>query len=399
MHDPGRAWLTLAICGIPLLWLAPVREALSARHPFVFYGAATAIMGLLACGPVLSVRDTVLLDPSPYRWLMALPGFDQLRVPSRFWMMGALCLATAAGIGYASLVRGSRAVRSAICAAIALCVLADGWLKEVPTDAAPALWTAAPGADPALPLLELPLGPGWDAAATLRTATHGRRVMNGVSGYEPPYYVALERGLREREPEMLDAIASLGAYEVSIEAATDRSGAWKRYVAAASGASLVAADDARAVYRVPAQFRREPALGRAWPIASVQSHRGDPSPAIDGRLDTPWGHGPQNGDQWLLADLGRVRTVGGVSLALVNHPTGFPRRVAIEVASSAEGPFTRIWEGSGAAPAFLAVLRNPRTAWLRIAVPPHDARVVRIRQLGTDAIGWIVPELEIHAPE
>ena len=36
MSDPYRAIILLALCGIPLLWLSPVRDAAATRHPFGF---------------------------------------------------------------------------------------------------------------------------------------------------------------------------------------------------------------------------------------------------------------------------------------------------------------------------------------------------------------------------
>jgi hypothetical protein len=404
MSDPYRAVVVLTLCALPLLWLSPARDVLVRRHPFVFYAIATILMALFACGPVLRTHDLVILDPAPYRWLMALPGFDEIRVASRFWMMGVLCLSVSAGLGFAACAPGSRGsdwsmrvVRYALCVTASAGLLADGWLTSLPTRPAPARWTGVAGSAAGLPLLELPLGPRWDAAATLRTTTHGRRVMNGVSGYEPPHYPALEAGLVSAAPEMLAAIASLGPYEVSVEIANDPDGRWKKYVAAAPGATRVADNDARAIFRIPLAAVSDANVGLALPIQSVLASRGDPSKFIDGRMDTIWADGPQTSDQWVLADLGRPQTVGGVSLAIGGYVRDFPRHPAVEVSMDGER-FSRVWEGNGAAPAFLAVLKDLRSGWLRLPVPPQEARFVRIRQLGWENVNWVVPELEINAP-
>jgi hypothetical protein len=221
--------------------------------------------------------------------------------------------------------------------------------------------------------------------------------MNGVSGYEPPHYTALQVGLLSADPEMLEAIASLGAYEVSIESANDPDGRWRKYVAAAPGATLVADDGTRTIFRVPGVQPGNSSVGLALPIQTVRASRGDPSPLIDHRTDTNWVDGPQTSEQWVLADLGRMQTVGGISLAIDDHVGEFPRHPAVEVSTDGER-YTRVWEGSGAAPTFLAVLKDVRHGWLRIGFPPEDARFVRIRQLAWENASWVLPELEINAP-
>jgi len=57
-----------------------------------------------------------------------------------------------------------------------------------------------------------------------------------------------------------------------------------------------------------------------------------------------------------------------------------------------------VWEGSGAAKAFLAVLHDVRSSWIRLAFRPRDARFVRVRQLGWDNVAWALPEIEVNAP-
>jgi hypothetical protein len=356
----------------------------------------TVLFALFACGPALRARDTVVLDPAPYRALMLLPGFDQLRAPARFWMMGELCLATAAGIGYAALAGGRRVTRSVLFALLAAGLLADGWVTRMPIAPAPPMWTAIPGSNPSLPLLELPLGPSWDAAATLRATAHRHPVMNGVSGYDPPHYAPLQVGLGAEDPDMLEAIASLGPYEVSVESANDPDGRWKRYAAAAPGAARIDDDGTRTIFRVPAGRWPEPAVGPALPIMSVLASRGDASPVFDRRTDTDWVEGTRQGDQWLLADLGRTQTIGGVSLAIEEHAGDFPRHLVIAASDDGER-FITLWEGNLAAETFLAALRAPTAGWLRVAVPPVEGRFVRLSQTAPGA-GWRVPELEINAP-
>jgi hypothetical protein len=107
MREITRALALASASGLALLLMSPgIRAAWSRRSPFVFYTAATALIALFCCGPVLHL-GSFALSPAPYRWLMALPGFAELRVPVRFWMLGALCLSVAAGLAFAH-IRSSR---------------------------------------------------------------------------------------------------------------------------------------------------------------------------------------------------------------------------------------------------------------------------------------------------
>ena len=397
MSDPYRALLVLVIGGASLCWRAPLLTALKARPAFVFYTLAAVVMAVLACGPVVRSANGVILDPGPYRALMMLPGFDQVRVPSRFWMMGALCLSVAAGIGYAAVARGQRVVRYTLCGLVSGLICAEGWLTSVPTTAVPSTWTSVDDANPDVPLLELPLGPQWDHAATFRATAHRRRLMNGVSGFDPPHYAPLAAGLRAGDPEMLTALAAIGTYEVSIEHANDPTRRWQQYVSAISGATRIADDGTRVLFRIPASAQRAAAVGEAHPIASLRASGGDPSVLMDGRRDTAWIDAPQQESQWLLADLGTPRHVGAVSLAVRDFAQYFPRHLIIEVSTDGEH-FVETSKGTTAASTFLAVVANPTDAWLRVAFPAHDARFVRIRQTAVERIPWAVADLEINAP-
>ena len=74
----------------------------------------------------------------------------------------------------------------------------------------PQIWAKVERRDQARPMIELPLGPEWDAAATYRSIWHRRPVANGVSGYDPPHYAPLMDALEARDPAILVAIGSLG---------------------------------------------------------------------------------------------------------------------------------------------------------------------------------------------
>jgi F5/8 type C domain len=398
MAAPYRGIWLLALCGVPfLLWTPRTREALIRRSPFVFYVSATIVMAVLCYGPVMRVGESTLMDPAPYRWLMYLPGFDQLRVPTRFWMVGTMCLAVAAGVGFRRLTPGRTPIRLAAFAIVLVALLADGWIHPVNMAEPPVPWPRVERRDQTQPILELPLGPEWDAAATFRSIWHRRRVVNGVSGYDPPHYAPLMDALDSRDPALLLALASLGSFDVVVNMEQDRDGSWARYVNSIPGVAVVGTDGTRTAYRVPAVPPQEVRLGAVLPVAGVWAAGKDGSAIVDGRLETEWEHGPQRPGLWVVLDVGSVRDIGGITESFGEYARDFSRRQAIDVSTDGEH-WEQVWEGSTAAQAFLAAVRGPREAAIRIAFPPRAARFVQLRQIARHRNLWRVAELRAHAP-
>jgi hypothetical protein len=399
MRSLGRALWALALAGVPLVMLSPrTRRALAGRSPLVFYAAGVIVFAVLACGPVLRVGERAIMDPAPYGWLMALPGFGELRVPTQIKMVHVLCLAVAAALGYARLVPARAARARLMFGLCAFGILLDGWVSSTPIAQAQALWPVVEPADRPEPILELPLGPDFDAGATLRASIHHRRVMNGVSGYDPPYYVSLKEGLAARDPALLAAIASLGPLDIVVDGAADPDGAYARYAAAAPGAVLVGTDGTRIVFRVP-RASAPPPLGAAVPIEEVRAirHEANSRAMHDGRDDTSWADHPQRPDAWVSIDLGRPREVAGLTHALGTHLLAFPRRLAIDVSFDGRS-WETAYDGPTFAQTFLGFVRSPRSGALQFGFAPRQARYVRLRQLATSTSEWRVTELTVHAP-
>jgi F5/8 type C domain len=396
--DLDRAVGVAFWCGIPLvLLMRSTRNAILRRSALLFYALAALVMAALSCGPVLPSGGAVILEPMPYRWLMRLPGFNEVRVPARFWMLGVLCLAVAAGVGFATLAISNRFRRAAVFVLAACGIMFDAWLRELPMAEPPRPWPKVERRDQRQPILELPLGPGWDAAGTFRSVWHRRPVVNGVSGYDPPHYAALQSGLNDHDPEILAALASLGSFDIVVDGSGDPDRAWVSYAAGAPGATLLAADGIRTAFRVPPAATPEVTLGESLPIASVETWRYDASAMLDGRMDTGWSDGPQQPGQWVKIDLGTVREVGGITHGLGEAARDYPRLLAIDI--SIDGvTWEQAWMGRTAAAAVLAAIRSPRQADVRITFNPRRARFVRLRQLEHHQNQWLIVEIKVHAP-
>jgi F5/8 type C domain len=396
MTDLDRAVGVALACGVALVFLVDrMRGALARRSALVFYIGSTVLLGVLCCGPVLRAGDHVVLEPMPYRWLMYLPGFDSVRVPTRFWMLGTLCLGIAAGIAFARYGPARAPVRRTVFALAVAGLLLDGWTRGIVMADAPEQWPRVERRDRTAAVIELPLGPSWDAAATFRSMRHRRPVVNGVSGYDPPHYAPLQDGLNAYDPTVLVALSSFRPIDVIVNGAADPDGAWARYAASVAG-EPTATDGTRRVYQVPFTPSAEVALGPALPIASVSSSWEGAEVVIDGRFETEWHDNPrQLPSHWLAADLGGIREVAGVGQSLGEFARDFPRRLAIE--TSVDGVTWRsAWEGRTVAMAVLAAIPRPRECTLRFSFEPRQARFVRLRALEDHKNLWRVAELTVH---
>ena len=177
---PGASAVALAAPGLAMLTPGTIA-----------YAAALA----LATDASIGVHGSTY--PALYRWLLPFRG---LRAPNRFAVLVGLSLAVLAGYTTARLLRGIRsgAIRVAVVAAL---------VAVVTVESAPALgltpvWRHAPEIYGSLPadrdvvLVDLPFpqrdGPFAVEYSYLHFATvHHRRLVNGGSGFYPPWYNGL----------------------------------------------------------------------------------------------------------------------------------------------------------------------------------------------------------------
>jgi hypothetical protein len=332
----------------------------------------------------------------PYRWLMRLPGFDSVRVPTRFWMLGMLCLAVATGIAFARFGPARAGRRRLLVVVASATILLDGWTGGIGMPNAPEQWPRVERRDQNAAVLELPLGPAWDAAATFRAMRHRRPVVNGVSGYDPPHYLPLQDGLNAHDPSVLVALSSFAPLDVVVNGDADRDGAWARYAASVAGAPVLT-DGTRQVFRIPLTPAPEVRLGQVLPLAAVAASSEGAEVVMDGRLDTEWHDGPkQLPRHWLTVDLGAVRDVAGVTLSLGEWARDFPRQLAIDV--SGDGiSWDRAWQGPTVSMALLASIDRPRECAMRFAFASRSGRYVRLRPLVEHKNYWRVAEIQIHS--
>jgi hypothetical protein len=204
------------------LWLsvagaARAQAAAAFRAPQGFFLLAGAAAFLLCLGPTIRAGGEALM-PGPYALLYRyLPGFEGLRVPARFAMLLALCLAVCAG--YGALRLQQRLPRGALCGAAAWflleataapLVMNDVWsdpgLRRPPArlaqaDETPAIYARVAELPAAAVLIEFPFGSDpYELRYMFHALRHSRPLVNGFSG-------ALPRSYRERRGALRNALS------------------------------------------------------------------------------------------------------------------------------------------------------------------------------------------------
>jgi hypothetical protein len=151
-------------------------------------------------------------------------------------------------------------------------------------------------------------------------------------------------------------------------------------------------------YRLPRQTPAPPHASAApLRIAGVTgSCAAGAAAAIDGRLDTRWACGPQNGDEWFQADLGApADRVSAVRYSLGDSYRDFPRALVVETSVDGQA-WEPAWDGDVIAPTIEGSLMDPLAAPATIAFAPRRARYIRLRQTGKDhLVMWALPELAV----
>jgi len=397
----------------------PLRPPRWSLHVWTY----AAVLGLalwLSAGPS---------GPGPYRLLLlALPGFDGLRVPARFVVVVALALGVLSSAGAAWLLSRLRPrAASVIAVLLAAAIALEGY--GGPLKLAPFRHDQPVRSDlnawlrdgPRGGVLELPIaGPILEPFTLVyqyNTLLHGRPVVNGYSGYGyamQDFLGGPGSPLRDPEalPGMLEGLRAVGVRHVVLHQSTfvERPDlGWpdpKILVDAidhAAGTIGRQFNDA-VVWRLDAARPRMPvdeaALAEVPIDASMMAASVMPERlrfAVDGDLRTNWRTGaPQEGTEWVRLAFTRDIDVG--RLVILTSPYGVgdhPRRIEVESESADGSPMT-LYSGSFL-PFLMRGLAGPVTgAPAVIDLPSNACRALRMRQTGHSATWqWAIHELRV----
>jgi hypothetical protein len=387
--------LLVSLCSFLLAFVIPPGARMAARRASTtsFYVLGSVLMWLLALGPRLRFMDKSIGYDGPYDWVMLIPGADGLRVPARFWMMAVLCLSVVAALFIADVLKRRRGTfATAFVPLLGLCVLADGWVNAIPTQAVPA-GVPNPSALVGRTVLDLPAGDYPDIAAQYRGIAGGWQTVNGYSGYAPNYYGILIEAANQHAADLFEPLQSMGELDVVVKHDAED---FHQLVRRQPGVTVTGEDLNFTQYRLPAKPLRPQGSGMRVPIVAVSSvcASRELGRVIDRNPATAWLCGPGTAEEQLTIDLGTERTAGG----LVHHEgkfTTFPREMTVD--TSVDGrTWTPAWQGNAWGSALLAAMRDPKTLVMWFPFEPRAARYVRLtRPAQQQAYYWNIAELEV----
>jgi hypothetical protein len=208
MRHPWKGGVVAMVLGAALLAISPRARTLLRGIPgsaFGFFACSAALSALLTLGPVIDVGGIPTGLPTPYAALYAyVPGFDGLRVPARYAMLTACCLAVLGAYGARALMARGRVGMRAVGVMTLLFLmestaapisidrrmsakrLEDGPSRMFVGDETPDVYKFAATLPPSTVLLEFPFGsPAWDLQSVFYQPVHGHPIVNGYSGGFP----------------------------------------------------------------------------------------------------------------------------------------------------------------------------------------------------------------------
>jgi hypothetical protein len=401
--NPAKPFGFAIVALIGLVLTSPtLRAGYRRRSPFAFYVVAGIVIWLFCLGPLVTAWGVPVLHGGPYRWLLAIPGVDRLRVPARFVMVAIVCLSAAAALAFARIAPVGQKRRLSLVAVLGIAALADGWMGGMPVAALPERWQSQ-SMEAAGAVVELPYGDGYrDLAAMYRSIYHGHPVVNGYSGYFTPAHDVLQYGLERTDPQVLHDLTILGVKYAVVDMRADADGKWSRYVGDYPGVERTGSDGRYALYRFPFAAGSLPLLP-AGPNLQIPSIRSDINAhqlgaLTDHDLVSRWESGPQQAPHALTLDLGAPTRVGAVILSLGPYAHDFPRELVVELSDDGR-TWTAGWHGEGAGPALVGAIQDPRRVPIAIGLGDVTTRFIRLRQIGSDPVYyWSVAELSVLGP-
>jgi hypothetical protein len=191
---PGFVTLALCVCA-----MRRRRDEEAGERVRSLYVALALVAFWCSLGPTLRVAGHYKLMALYNLFFKLLPGFDAMRVPSRFGMIVSVAMSVLAAMGAAAVlerVRGGVGRAWTVAGVLVFCAVAEQWCAPMRFKEAGAIpdeadrWLAAsavPGAVVHLPVFDNTRA-HYEAPRLLGSTAHWRPLVNGYSGFFPKDY-------------------------------------------------------------------------------------------------------------------------------------------------------------------------------------------------------------------
>jgi len=417
-HRLSNPLLTLAVL---ILFRAFFGRLTKIRIPKIAVVGEEAV-GIYAV--ILILAFLFSLGPGgPYDLLYRyFPGFDGLRVTSRFHIFTMFSLAVLAAFGMKKIERHLKGRKFYLAAGlVSLLILTEYFSAPIPLVKMPIKeeipevyrWLASQKEEN-FAILELPVPQPTHSFCVLDcprlyySVYHWKNLVNGFSGYSSPLYVELTRRWHANTlSQNIEDIKALGIRYLLVHKNQYREGDLRRLLERLPEFEpelrLAQSFETASVFEF-AQYRpdlRRNALSdRARPLwltgASVRANvNGEKAPAaIDGALETRWESGPQEIGHVFEIDLGSTERIKGILMNLGSYGEDYPRGYSVEV--SADGTAWQEVARNEHSRLPLTAYLKPRSLPFEIHFPEVEARRIRITNLGEDRVySWSICELAV----
>jgi hypothetical protein len=368
-HDlfPGATvFVVVAVALVARTMRVRQTSPVTSRSPLGFYVMAGLLMAAFALGPGDPASPWRFLRP--YFWLTFLPGFEGLRVPARFAMLGTLCTSIVVGL----LVAGtSSRVRRAIAALVIAGCLADGWTEPLPLIPPPGRLTLT-GVPENAAILELPPDDrSLSLNAMFRALSHQHPLVNGYSGYIPPHYQVLGLSIRRDDPSAVIELARGRPLLAVVSEEFDRGGDIQALVESIPGVARLGSGNAGRLFLIPPQAR-------------------DRVAATGSNLAGTWRSLPR---AHAAVDLGTTQPVRTIEFSLRRRYLEVGGRIAVEKSLDGENwdMVSEEWTGGRV---MAAILQDPRLVPFRIPLADVPARYLRLHPIEP----WMLDEARVIGP-
>lgn len=377
----------------------PPTSSLAVRL-FLFLGAAAF---LLSFGPEIRLNFKPLLVGPYLLFYKFVPGFQGVRAPGRIVVMMMLAFAVLAGWAFARMTARirKRAVQTVLTGFVGLLILADYAafpivMTKVPV--IPPIYMAICDLPETAALIELPMpGQNWsyeDWRGALRmyySTVHGKRIVNGYSGYYPPGHKVIRDAMEGfPDPRAMRLLRDLSITHILIHTDAHRALEGQAMVEALAKlpqeAELISKADKSYLYRLkpvapPPPFKPGPEAGNraAW-RATTSSNPEGAFAAIDGDPKTSWGSNQtQTIGEFFEVDFGKDETVSQIEILQGAQPLDYPRSFVVE-GRKEEGDWVPVLNVPVGVPDITADnIEDFFNYVMRIEFPPQTVRAIRLR--------------------